>query len=243
MIGRLIRPMLLALLYAALTASLTFAAPLDGQKDWQIPSIGTFSVPQEFKAAEFPDLKKLIDQQKDKLDAQAKLPIPETDEKLRPEQFDFSVYQLTMNDGQAYHLAWLMVVRDRNVLDEKMAAYFDRSPSIEQKVASIMLQDNLGQNLDKMQYNDAKSGIGFKVLEFDPFDFFRVAGKQAYAGGLRFIVNYQDFLFPFYLKGYAFSVQNHAAAVILVTTDSERAFWLPVVNNIVLSLRPVSGQK
>lgn len=221
-------------------------AAADGVKEWQVPTLGIFRVPQEFMAAEFPDLKKMIDSQKDKLgsqlDSQAELPIPEAKEKLNPDRIEFSIYQLTMNDGQAYHLAWLVAMRDKQPLDEKTAVYFDKALNIEQRAAAIMMQDTLAQNLDQMQYNDPKTGFGIKVLEFDSFDFIRISGKQGYAGGLRFLMNYQDFVFPMYMRGYVFSAQRHAAAILLITTDSERTFWTPVLNSIIPSLRAASAK-
>lgn len=212
------------------------------EKDWQVPVLGVFRVPQEFMAAEFPDLKKMIDSQKGKLDAQAALPIPNAKDKLNPDRLDFAAYQLTMNDGQAYHLAWLVVLRDRVELDKETAVFFDKPLDIEQRVSAILAQDKLSQNLDKMQYNDP-SGFGIKVLGFDEFDFGKIAGKQAYAGGVRFLFNYQDFLFPFYARGWIFNSSGHGAAVLLVCTDSERLFWTPVLNNALTTIRPLPTKK
>lgn len=215
----------------------------DSEKEWQIPTFGVFRVPQEFMAAEFPNVKKILDSQKEKLNNQAEIPIPDVKERLHPDRFDITAYQLTLNDGQAYHLAWLVLVRDRVALDPQAAQYFDTPLTIEQRVAAIMMQDSLSQNLDKMYYNDPKSGLGLKLLEFDPFDFGAISGKQFYAGGARFLFNYQDFLFPLYMRCWIVNASNHGAAVLLVTTDGERSFWTPVLNSILPTLRPVALSK
>lgn len=213
------------------------AATQASEKDWLVPILGKLRVPQEFMAAEFPDLKQVLDAQKDKLDADGKLPIPNAKEKLNPERVDFAAYQLTMNDGQAYHLAWLVVVRDQEKLDKEMAVYFDKPLNIEQRVTAIMTQDELSRNLDKMQYSDP-SGFGVKLLGFDPFDFNSISGKQAYAGGARILINYKEFLFPLYMRGWIFNTGGHAAVALLVTTDSERMYWTPVLNSALLTLQP-----
>jgi hypothetical protein len=212
-----------------------------GEKDWQVPVLGKLRVPQDFIAVEFPDLKQVLDEQKARLEANGKLPIPNAKEKLNPERVDFAAYQLTMNDGQAYHLAWLVVIRDREPLDQNMAAYFDKPLNIEQRVAAIMTQDELSRNLDKMQYSDP-SGFGVKVLGFDQFDFNNISGKQAYAGGARLLFNYKEFLFPVYMRGWIFNNGGHAAAALLVSTDSERAFWMPVLNSALLTLQPAPAK-
>jgi hypothetical protein len=115
--------------------------------------------------------------------------------------------------------------------------------NIEQRVAAIMMQDTLKKNLDNLQYQDPTTGVGLKVLEFDQFDLGNVSGKQAYAGGIRFLVNYQDFLFPFYLRCWVFNAGGYGAAVLLVTTDGERAFWTPVMNSMIPTLRPLPPVK
>lgn len=213
------------------------AAAQSGEKDWLVPVLGKLRVPQEFMAAEFPDLKQVLDEQKDKLDAGRNLPIPNAKEKFNPERVDFAVYQLTMNDGQAYHLAWLVVIRDQEKLDKDMAVYFDKPLNIEQRVTAIMTQDELSRNLDKMQYSDP-SGFGVKILGFDQFDFNSIGGKQAYAGGARILINYKEFLFPLYMRGWIFNTGGHAAAALLLATDSERMFWTPVLNSALLTLQP-----
>jgi hypothetical protein len=94
-----------------------------------------------------------------------------------------------------------------------------------------------------MRYIDSTTGIGLKVLDFDPFDFGNISGKQAYAGGARFLINHQDFLFPLYARCWLFNASGYGAAVLLFTTDSERNFWTPVLNSMMPTLRPLPPGK
>ena len=215
------------------------AAAAANDKDWQVPVLGVFRVPYEFMAAEFPDLKQMLESQKEMLDSQAEISIPHAREKLHPEQIDFAAYQLTMNDGQAYHLAWLLVLRDRSIMDSQDAMYFDQPLNIEQRVSMIMLQDTLRQNIDQMQYQDPMSGFGLKVLEFDQIALENKGPKHLYAAGVRLLVNYQKFLFPVYARGWVFSSDNRLAAVMLLCTDSERIFWTPMLNTVIATQRPL----
>ncbi|MDF2500041.1 MAG: hypothetical protein K0Q77_755 [Anaerosporomusa subterranea] len=235
--------LILLTLVLSLLTNICFAASLSGEKNWQVPILGIFRAPQEFMAAEFPDVKKNIDSQKVKLDSKLELPMANAEDKLKPDRVDFTAYQLTMNDGQAYHLAWLVAVRDRVALDPQTLAYFDNPLNIEQRVAAVMMQDKLHQNLDTMQYTDPTTGMGLKVLDFDQFDLGNISGKQAYAGGVRFLINYQDFLFPLYARCWIFNAGGYGTAVLLVTTDSERAFWTPVLNSMMSTLRPLPPVK
>ena len=235
---RLILTMVLLLLFS----NVGLAASISGMKTWQVPIVGVFRAPQEFMASEFAELKKAIDSQKDKLDTQS-VPIPEAKERLDPNRVDYTAYQMTMNDRQAYHLAWLLVMRDRMPLDPQTIIYFEKPLTIEQRAAVIMAEDTLRQTLDKMQYTDPQSGAGIRLLELDSFEFGQIGGKRGYAAGARFLINYKDFVFPIYTKCWLFNAGGYGAAALLITTDSERAFWTPVMNSVLATYQTLDSLK
>jgi len=80
-------------------------------------------------------------------------------------------------------------------------------------------------------------------LEIAPFEFFTLQGKQAYAGGVRILLKYQDMIFPLYARGYVFSLDNRVGAIILLTSDSERHYWSSMMNDIFISLVPAHTSK
>lgn len=226
-------------LFLVTSADTCWADDMSNEKDWVVPVLGVFKVPKGFMAAEFSDLTKRLDSQKDKFQAKAPvLPIPQKQGKPVSAKPDVAAYQLTMDDGQAYHLAWLVAVRDTVPLDPAAAEYFNKPLNIQQKVSAVLAHDSIIQTLDKMQYTDPATGAGVKLLELDPLAFQTLNGLQTYGCGARFLITYQNFIFPFYAKGYIFSVNNQSAAIFLITTDSERAFWSPVLQEVFPTLRP-----
>lgn len=241
----LVRQALLVLMFCLLNGGNNcVAASINGELDWQVPILGVFRVPASFQATEVPDIQKIVDSQTVGLAAEnnlpsTDLPLADAKDKLKSAQMDIAAYQLTMNDGQSYHLAWLIAVRDRIALDEATLCYFDRPLNIEQRAAAIMMQDKWNQNIDAMQYQDPRIGFGIKVVGLDQIDLGNISGKQAYAAGARFIVSYQEFILPIYIRCWIFNVGGNGGAMLLLTTDSERSFWTPILNSMMSTLRPL----
>lgn len=213
-----------------LTATGYCAEGAEPAKDWSVPMFGVFKVPQEFQAAEVKGLKELVQQQKDNV--RLKLDVSAKGDAF--DRVDIAVYQLTMNDGQAYRQAWLLAVRDRQVTAQ--IGDLLTGPNPEEKIRAILLQDSMIRSLEKISYIDPKTGIGFKVLELSPLEFTSPGGTPVLAGGIRALVKNGDFLFPFFAKGYVFAVDKHLAGLFCITYDSERQYWNEVMGSIVDSM-------
>jgi len=144
-----------------------------GNPNWSVPMLGVFKVPPGFHVAEIKGLKQLIESHKDKIDMPNKnLGLP-TDKALALEQLDISIFQLTINDGQAYRQAWLLALKDlRPVQPENVI--FNNPVTVQQKVQAIITHDSLNRDIDKMEYSDPQTGLGIKVLEITPFEFLTI---------------------------------------------------------------------
>lgn len=243
-VAKFLLPLMLCLLVSVSNCE---AASISGERNWQIPFLGVFRVPAAFQIAEIPDLQTIVDAQTAGLAAVNKVPaagLPLAGVKAKPQsvRMDIAAYQLTMNDGQSYRQAWLVAVRDRMALEAEALYYFDRPLNVEQRVSAIMMQDKWNQHLEMLQYQDEKTGFGIRIVGFDQLDLGNISGKQAYAAGVRFLINYQEFMIPLYARGWIFNAGGNGGAVLLLTTDSERSFWTPILNSMMSTLQLLPKQ-
>jgi hypothetical protein len=207
-------------------------ADTGGTKDWDVPMFGVFKVPQAFHAAEFKELKALTELQK------AEIPADKV-AALGPgnplDKVEFTVFQLTMNDGQVYRQAWLLVVKDKQPIAQ-VNEFFSFVSNPEERVKAILMQDSFSRDVAKLSYKDPKTGVGVKVLEIAPLEFVSIAGNPAAGGSVRIMAEYGDLLFPVYGQGYVFAVKGHLSGVLLIAGDGDSPFWRTAIGPIVQSL-------
>ncbi|EGO65787.1 hypothetical protein [Acetonema longum] len=154
---------------------------------------GVFKVPKAFQAAEFTSLRELLNARKEQsLDnqSQAALNFPGGNKNgLDVNGIDFAAFQLSLNDGNSYHLAWLLALQDKRTI-KPGEDYFSQQVTLQQKNQAILLHDSINNNISQWQFNDPKTGAGFKILEVPPFEFITVNKKQAYSGSARFLITH-----------------------------------------------------
>ena len=91
-----------------------------------------------------------------------------------------------------------------------------------------------------MSFDDPKSGSrGQAVVEFAPVEFLSHRESKPAGGprGVRVMVKFGDFLFPFSAQGCVFAVDGSLAAMVVLTADSDRLFWNPVIRDVFGSLQ------
>lgn len=207
-------------------------AETDGMKDWVVPMFGVFKVPPEFHAADFKELKALAEQQKGKIPADTVKALG----KVSPfDKLEIAGFQLTMNDGQVYRQGWLIAIKDR-LPTKQINEFSSFLTNPEDRVKAIMMHDSLSRDVGKLSYKDPKTGVAFKVLELPPLEFISIAGTPAAGGSARVMVEYGEFLIPFYAQGYVFVADGHLSGMMLITTDGDSPFWRGVMSPIVQSL-------
>jgi hypothetical protein len=208
-------------------------------RDWKVPVLGVLTVPQEMTTANLEDvLKQLMSQleptQKDKgagTNPNIKLYPPATVNNL-----DFAIYQLTINDGQAYHQAWFFVGIEKKP-SIGLPGLFGAKDSVERNKQTLLLQDKLTRDLEKLQFKDAKTGFAFKIIDTPDLKLIDLEESTAMQVTGRGLVSYGDFMLPFAAKAFLFSIDSKFSMVLIVTSDSERLFWESIANDMFTSLQ------
>jgi len=200
---------------------------------WPVENVGTFYVPAEWKAEKVDFNKTMMDGPKPE-DVLKAVPVGAPREKLS--SLNFQVYQVTLNDGAAYHLAWVIFCSDTNKMTPEEREIFLQDITEEQKVRIRRLVSDLNRDSTLKSFTDPKSNITFRLLELTPVEFVKMNRKQAFAAGGRMLITVDKLVFPLYSKGYVFDTRGRMACAFLVTLDGERAFWDPVLRRVMLSL-------
>lgn len=209
-------------------------------RDWTVPLLGVFQVPEEFQAAKIKDFKKLADGQKDKLivkQGQAGSPKDKVAAKDWFTTVDLTGYQVTLNDGTAYHLGWIGVLKDSKQIAVEEAAFFEQELPVEQKLILTIAHQMVNSNIQKMVFMDEKTKSGVKLLEMQPIEIVVLDNKKMYAVGVRMLAQSDNLIFPLYGKVYIFNADNHLAGAMLITLDSDRDFWNSTFGDMMNSLQ------
>jgi len=212
------------------------AAPAGERIPWKVEGIGTFYVPDGGQATVIEMPQEVRDAQKQMQATMPDLAKGEVNPVAKLNDATVHAYQLTMNDGNTYHLGWLVFVRDNKKMVEEEKKIFDREISSEQRAEIIALVQKMNAQAGQWTYEDPKTKAFFRLIEIVPVDFLKVNKKQAFGGGGRFLIGAQGFQFPLYVKGYMFNAKGHTAGAMLITFDGERNFWDPVVREVIVSL-------
>ncbi|HBS60074.1 MAG TPA: hypothetical protein DEA44_12490 [Firmicutes bacterium] len=200
---------------------------------WPVENVGTFYVPAEWQAEKI-DFNKPVMEGPKAEDVLKAVPVGAPRDKL--ESLNFQAYQVTLNDGAAYHLAWLIFCADTKKMTAGEREIFLQDITEEQKTRVRRLVADLNRNSTLQSFTDPKSKTTFRLLEVTPVEFVKMNKKQAFAVGGRVLITADKLAFPLYGKGYVFDTRGRMAGAFLVTLDGERAFWEPVLRRVMLSL-------
>lgn len=259
---KIINVLLLLVLVLFAYLSCAFAAPDDSSSVWNISFIGDMKVPAGFSAVEVKDFRAFVEQEKKTgSDSSAKkqpttkpakpTAVPEDAPTLlkdaipadqdavlqRLRKSDFGMYHLTLDDGNAIHMAWFFAAKD----GEKMADsvnVFDKELTAEQTQKLDEFKAWVDVNADKAQYTDPKNKVNMKMIEMLPIQVLPMNGGQMWTAGARALITAEDMPFAFFGRAYVLSLDGHLTLGVLVGFDGERPFWDPVIRNALTSLAP-----
>ena len=242
-------------------ASAAFEWPVS---EWKIPFMGTMKTPDGFSAVEVKDFSGFIDQEKKKLmepkkDKQDKgskalpevpsgtptiltdaLPADKDAATKRFSKSDFALYHLTMDDGQAIHMAWFLAARDGEAMPPAIDVFSkDLTPEQTEKLAE--LKKWVDDNIHKAQYTDEKNKVSLKLLEMLPLQALPLIGGKLWTTGGRALITVEGLPFAFFSRAYAMSIDNKLTVGILAGFDGERPFWDPVIRDLLLGLKTNSA--
>jgi len=228
--------------------------------EWSIPSIGVMKAPIGFSAVEVKDFRNFIDQEKNKLTdpkrpkaAKENKPLPAVppgtptilsealpaDTDAAEKRFlksDFSLYHLTVDDGEAIHMAWFLAARDGETLPPSVDV-FTKELTAEQTEQLDGLKKWVDENINKAQYTDEKNKVSIKLLEMLPLQSLPRQDGKLWTTGARVMITAEDMPFAFFSRIYAMSVDNHLTVGVLAGFDGERPFWDPVIREMLLGLQ------
>ncbi|SMC35043.1 hypothetical protein [Sporomusa malonica] len=211
------------------------------QVDWQVQKIGAFAVPEGWQTA---DLVQVLATIMKEANATAKtpatpLPVPPVDPFALLKNINYQMYQVTMNDGKAYRTAFMAFYRDDKPLSLEGKLYFSKKLSNEQKQKMETKIDSSVQLMKKqLDLSYKQTNVGVTFLDVSRPDYLQINNKQAYGLSARSVVSMYGITIPYYLKGYAFDADGFLSAAFLLTTDSERSYWDPLVRKIIQSFKP-----
>lgn len=234
---------ILGILVLCLAAALACPSPASaepGEKTWDIPAFGLYRIPAELTVAHLPDVMKLLEQQKEALAPAVSDGIARLAPTGLPSGLPFTMgfYQLTHFDGRDYRQAYLLSLRLHEPVPE-VTAHFRGLPDENKKAFAQSVWRQVRDSLSGFSYMEPATRTGGKILEISPEKIFATAaGHTAYAGGIRYLIQYQDFFAPFVVRGYAAADPAGAPHLLLmIVTDSERTFWQKMMDGILS--RPV----
>ena len=171
------------------------------------------------------------------------IPAPLRDELLRQLQlagtekdlpFTLGIYQLTHFDRKDYRQAYLVSIHLKSPYTE-LTPYVIGKPDEAKLKFAQSINAQIKENLTGLSYLDPTTKTGGKILELSPVRLFSIEGdRTAYALGVRYLLQYQGFLFPFPVQAYV-SADKAGAPVILalVLLDSERKFWTKLMDKML----------
>ena len=200
---------------------------------WPVENVGTFYVPAAWQAEKI-DFNKMMTEGPSPEDILQAVPAVASRDKLNT--LNFQVYQVTLNDGAAYHLAWLIFSVDTKKMTPEERKIFLQDITEEQKAHIRRLASDLNGDSTLKSFTDPKSNTTFRLVELSPVEFVKMNKKQAFAAGGRMMITADKLVFPLYGKGYLFDTRGRMACALLVTLDGERTFWEPVLHRVMLSL-------
>ncbi len=255
-----------ALLMVATSIPIAQAAFEWPVQEWTIPFMGTMKTPDGFSAVEINDFKGFVETEKKKMsdppkkgmdavkqekENKALSPIPAgtpviltealpADSDAATKRFlksDFSLYHLTIDDGDVIHTAWFLAARDGEELPANIDV-FTAELTPEQSLKLDELKKWVDENIHKAQYTDAKTKVSLKLLQVMPLQALsRDPGGKLWTTGGRAMIAVENLPFAFFTHIYAMSINNKLTVGVLAGFDGERQFWEPVIRNMLLGVK------
>ena len=255
-----------AIFLQASVFSAVFAAPSLVQGEWKIEFLGTMNVPIGFSAVEVKDFKKFMEQEKNAAANKNKptpatapgkptapagstapdffpadFPLDKNKAMDRLNKVDFALYHLTMDDGEAIHMAWFLAAIDGEAMPAEVDI-FSKELTPDQSKKLDDLKEWVDANKSKAQFTDPTGKMNFKLLDMLPFEVLQQGNQKMWTVGGRALFTVDEMPFAFFTRVYAFPVNNRLAGGVLFGLDGERPFWDPVIKQVLQGLEPAKGK-
>jgi len=205
-------------------------------RQWDVPFLGMMIGPEGFTAV---DMEQYMQQLEPILNANMQkkdgnIPVAKVGglEKMQlpPE---IKVYQLQVEQGNIYHIAWAVAFEDKGNSAAPIDNYFTR----EQERFMEEMNGLLLTGIKKVEEESEKTGFfKVRVLNLMPLSQLEGSTEVIYTVGGRLIVDSKGLIAPLYGKAYFLNRGGKLASAIIFTTDADGGFWGGIADQLLLSV-------
>jgi hypothetical protein len=206
---------------------------------WDVPFVGQLNGPDGFKAVDFENWVKGLQALLAK--SQVKMPDEATAQIARnpfamPEEF--GLYQLQVNDGKVYHVALAMIFRDSKGWFPSLSSYFTDTLPADQTKQLAEINDKIRLGITTMQgYMGQTDFMTLQVLDLKPLERLKETREVVYIIRGRVIADTKGLVSPMFIKGYVLERAGKAVVMVVVTVDSEGAFWENTTDEMMKTMK------
>lgn len=214
------------------------AAPVD-EGQWEVPLVGIMKGVDGFSAI---DLETWVQELEPALAAEEKKTgnMPPLDAlKLQKIQLpkEIKMYQLQVDKGNAYHLAWAIFFKDKE--NERNKGKITRYFTTEQEKFINEMNGMLHLGVQTMETESKKTDFGkIKVLNLMPLSKLEGSSEVIYTMSGRMIVDMKGLILPAYGKAFFLQRDDQLVSAIILTQDSDGEFWEKAADQLFTSLIP-----
>lgn len=225
-----------ALLVLIVTAVPVYAA--SAEAGWDVPYVGRMNGPDGFKALDFENWMKELQSALSK--NQVKVPGDATSQIAKnpfvmPEELRF--YQLQVNDGRVYHIAFAMVIRDSKGMIPGVSSFFADTLAAEQSKQLVGMNDKISLGISMMQAYTAQTGfMTLQVLNLKPLTRLKEAPEVIYSLRGRVIFDMKGLITPMFAKGYVLERSGKAVVLVILTNDADGPYWEKTTDDMMRTI-------
>lgn len=220
-----------------------YASEAPASNQWTIPFLGIMEGPQGFSAVNLETWMKetTASMRSQKQDAKSPANLPNTpvnylNQSLLPK--NLNLYQLQLNDGKVYHLAWSIVIKDTQNIYPDYAKYFYQFTNDDQTKDLKDLNKKINGFIALAQTEAKKAGnMNIEVLDLKPLSLMPNTKETVYSISGRIIMEANGLMCPFYAKTYFFERSGKSVVILLLASDAEGKFWNETGDSLIQSLQ------
>lgn len=205
---------------------------------WEVPSLGVMKGVDGFTAIDIEQWAKELEPAVQAINGKKDKNIDNMDlAQLNKIQFpgELKMYQLQVDRGHAYHLAWAIILKEKENGNNKnkITAYFNENQERFLNETNLLLP----KGIQALEAESEKTGVvKVKILDVTPFAKLDGSEEVIYTIGGRIIVDSKGLIVPIYAKGFFLNREDRLVSAIILTQDSEGEFWREAADQLFLSI-------
>jgi len=226
--------LLICVVLLGLYVNPVYAAPVD-ESQWEVPFLGVMKGPAGFTVVDLEQWMKQLEPALNPVNVQKEgitaVPMSKFDKMQLPPEV--KIYQLQVDSGNAYHIAWALVFKDNKPAAVNVAGYF--APAQQEFIDKINGMLQVG--MKEIENQSEKTGIvKVKVLNLAPVARLDGSSEVVYSVGGRLIIDSKGMIIPLYMKNYFFNREGKLVSATIVTSDSDGEFWRDMSDQLFVTV-------